>query len=552
MKYGKWLMIMIFTVAADATACVKVSSLFSSDMVLQQNSIIDLFGEADTGERINIVLSWSDSQRVVIAGKTGYWETKIRTPSAGGPHTISFFANDTVILDNILTGEVWFASGQSNMEMALGDIPGSLEENEETFSGEVRFFNVPIQTSEVKQTYPPPGGRWKVCSPETSAEMSAIAFYFARRLHADLKVPVGIIIAAWGGTPAESWMAEDVLKSDSLFKPVYARWAKWRSSLSDDSTLYLTAMRKRESDSISGIKSPVPEIPQSIYMMRRLHRQPSVLYNGMVNPFLRITIKGVIWYQGTSNKEWHTEYEHLFMTLITSWRKAWKSDYLPFYYVQIAPFDYQVPEQAEGIREGQRRAMRLPGTGMVVTMDTGDSTNIHPADKKTPGERLARWALANTYGQYGLAFSGPLLKEYVTEKNTVRLSFLHSSGGLASSDGMPLRNFYLEDISGRFFPAEVCIDGETLLLSSPFVTHPVSVRYAGGNVYNVNFINKDSLPASPFRTHIDDTICTPRYFDASGGDDRNDGLSPLTAWRNIDTINTLKWSAGAEILLKCN
>ncbi|MBE0666869.1 MAG: hypothetical protein IH593_04260, partial [Bacteroidales bacterium] len=287
-------------------------------------------------------------------------------------------------------------------------------------------------------------------------------------------------------------------------------------------------------------------------MMRRLHRQPSVLYNGMVNPFLRITIKGVIWYQGTSNKEWHTEYEHLFMTLITSWRKAWKSDYLPFYYVQIAPFDYQVPEQAEGIREDQRRAMRLPGTGMVVTMDTGDSTNIHPADKKTPGERLARWALANTYGQYGLAFSGPLLKEYVTEKNTVRLSFLHSSGGLASSDGMPLRNFYLEDISGRFFPAEVCIDGETLLLSSPFVTHPVSVRYAGGNVYNVNFINKDSLPASPFRTHIDDTICTPRYFDASGGDDRNDGLSPLTAWRNIDTINTLKWSAGAEILLKCN
>ncbi|TFH49283.1 MAG: hypothetical protein E4G92_02125 [Bacteroidia bacterium] len=240
------------------------------------------------------------------------------------------------------------------------------------------------------------------------------------------------------------------------------------------------------------------------------------------------------------------------MTLITSWRKAWKSDYMPFYYVQIAPFNYQVPEQGEGIREGQRRAMRLPETGMVVTMDAGDSDNIHPAEKKTPGERLAKWALANTYGQNGMAFSGPLLKEHVIEGNKVRLSFHHASGGLASSDGLPLRHFYLEDISGSFFPAEAYIDGETLLLSSPSVSQPVSVRYAYGNVFDANFINKDTLPASPFRTHNDETITSPRYFDATGGDDRNDGLSPFTAWRNIDTINSLRWSAGAEILLKCN
>ena len=545
------LLILLIIMAPSISAEVRPSSCFSSDMVIQQNSIFTLFGEAEAGEKIVISFSWSDVKEELSAGKDGLWEIEVMAPPAGGPFTMSFCAGDTVVFDNILSGEVWFAAGQSNMEMLLKELDDLPGETDLPGNNEIRFFSVPRQISFSPQQNPPRGGKWQVVTPQTAGQVSAVAYYFAEKLNEALNVPVGIIISAWGGTPAEAWIREEVLKSDALFNPVYERWAAWKSSAEADSVSYLKDLEIWNTDSINGIKRSRPEIPQSIYMTSRPHRQPSVLFNGMVRPFVRIPVKGVIWYQGTSNKEWHYEYEHLFRTLILSWRKEWRSDRLPLYFVQIAPYGYQFAEQGAGIREAQRRAMSMPFTGMVVTMDCGDRHNIHPTDKKTPGERLALWALSETYGRQAGPFSGPLYRSHSFEGDRVRLFFDYSGSGLASSDGEPLRHFSLGDANGMYYPAEAVIDGMTILLSSPSVAHPRSVKYACGNIFDANFINMEGLPASPFCTATDSIISSPRYFDASAGDDRNDGRSPFTAWKNIDTISSLKWGPGAEIKFKC-
>ncbi|TFH39334.1 MAG: sialate O-acetylesterase [Bacteroidia bacterium] len=484
---------------AELYGGVRPSPIFSSNMVLQQNSNIALRGTADAGEDISVLTSWDNRLKGVRARPDGKWEVNIITPPAGGPYLISFFGNDTIILQDILIGEVWFASGQSNMEMTLLKTKNALEDISSANLSGIRFFNVKRSIDEKPRNEPAVGNGWEICNPETAADLSAIAYFFARKLYSELNVPIGIISSSWGGTPAEAWMNSITLKSDTLFNPIFERWEKWESDVQSDSLLYLTLLGKWEGDSISGLIYSKPESPQSIYMMTRPHRKPSVLFNGMVSPFLKYSIRGVIWFQGTSNKEWYNEYEHLFRTLISSWRNDFNQN-VPFYYIQNAPYNYQYPVQADGIREAQLKALDIPGTGMVVTMDCGEKDNLHPGNKKTPGERLALWALANTYDVKGISYSGPLYRDFEIEKSGIRIIFDYAINGLASSDGKELRNFCIADESRLFYPAFAKIEGSSIVVSSPNVDKPVAVRYAFGNVFDANFVNTEGLPASPFRT----------------------------------------------------
>lgn len=444
-------------------AQTKLPAFFSNGMVLQQQQAVAIWGTDQPNTRITVTAGWG-TKATATADARGYWKLKLQTVAAGGPYTLQVKGTTVVNFNNILLGEVWFCSGQSNMEMPVKGysnqpVIGSNETILHSANTAIRFFNTQRSVSitplrDVK-------GEWKAADPSTTGNFSATAYYFAKKLQAVLGVPVGIIQSAWGASTIESWM--------------------------DAQTLSAFANK------------PIPQkLPDSIP-----NRTPTILYNSMLHPYIGYSIKGVLWYQGEANRENAAEYRALCTAMINAWRAQWQQGDFPFYFAQIAPFE-PGKVNAAFLREAQLQTMlSVKNTGMAVTMDIGERTVIHPAQKEQVGNRLAYWALANDYAVKGIAFSGPVLKEMKkTANGKLMLLFDYCEQGLTSF-GKPLSDFEVAGEDRVFHAAEAMIQKDkngVLLVWSDAVKDPVSVRYAFKNWAEGSLFNTQGLPASSFRT----------------------------------------------------
>lgn len=441
-------------------AKIWLPSILSDNMVLQQQSEVIIWGwTTNPNEKITITPSWS-AHAIEIQAYQGKWSGKLVTPKAGGTYTITVKGHEEVILKNVLIGEVWLGSGQSNMEWTpLQGLDNAETEIKNANFPEIRFFQVFNHTALTPQENTK--GKWMVCTPETMKNFSSIAYLFGRKLHTELSVPVGLISSNWGGTPIETWIADDVLNSNEMLKE---------------------AAKKI---------TPKPWWPNDT----------GLTYNAMIYPLLNFNIAGVIWYQGESNRENAFSYYTSFPLLINSWRKAFDKDF-PFYFVQIAPYKYESVKglSAAIIRDAQLKTMlTVPNTGMVVTNDIGNLENIHPTNKQDVAFRLALWALTKHYGKKDLVYSGPIYKSMEIQKRKIILNFDYADNGLIKK-GKELKEFYIAGEDQKFYQAKAKIVKNTVVVSSKNIRKPVAVRFAFANGALPNLFNKEGLPASAFRT----------------------------------------------------
>ena len=462
-----------------APTSLALAPLFSNHMVLQQKTDAPIWGTAAPGTPVLVKVSWSDKASEATANKDGNWRTTIKTPVAGGPFEIKVQSGEeTKVLKDVLCGEVWICSGQSNMQWKLRGfgVDHFKEDVQKAKHPKIRL----CQVTQVMSLEPQDdvGARWSVCTPASALNFSAVAYFFGSRLHAELDVPIGLISTNWGGSSAEAWTPKQTLQRDF-------------PEFNSDFDSYPT-VAKSHGTKFSRSKKP----PKGFN-----HRKPSVLYNHMIHPLIPFSISGVIWYQGESNVERPEQYGSLFPEMIKSWRNEWNQGDFPFYFVQIAPFEYrrnQLPVAL--LREAQTKALELPNTGMVVTMDIGNPTNIHPKQKKPVGQRLALQALKKTYGKRNLICDGPAFSSHKVEKNSIRLEFTDVGDGLASRDDKPLSHFTIAGADRVFHPATAKIDGQAIIVSSEKVDKPQAVRFGWGNADEPNLINSEGLPGSSFRT----------------------------------------------------
>lgn len=491
------------------TADVRLPAVISDNMVLQQKTKARIWGWADPGEKITVKASWKWFAASTEAGDDGTWQVKIDTPKAGGPHTIAIKANNTISLENIMAGEVWVCSGQSNMEMPLrkrdvwaGGVLNYPQEIATANYPNIRLFTVAKTVSDEPQT--DCKGSWSQCSPETVADFSATAYFFGRYLHKELNIPIGLIHASWGGTPAESWTKRQVLEADPDLVPIVQRFEQYIIDYPKIKQKYDRLIIQWE-EAVEKAKSEGKKPPQKPQPPKDPNHPnwPSKLYNTMIAPLTPFTIRGSIWYQGESNHLRAYQYRKLFPAMIKNWRADWGQDDFPFYYVQIAPWPYfdREPAAAE-LRYAQFLTLSVPNTGMVVTTDlVDDIKNIHPKNKQDVGKRLALWAMAKTYGRKDVVCSGPLYKSMKIEGDNIRLFFDYTGGGLVAKGGK-LTHFTISSIDDIFLEAKAVIDGDTVVVTCvyDYILPPAAVHFGWSNRAMPNFFNKEGLPASPFKT----------------------------------------------------
>jgi len=456
MKKLQLLIILLLMVHQSGWSNISLPEIFSDNMVLQQNTDVTFRGWAKAGETVSLKADWMDKEITLKVGSDGNWKLLVKTPQAGGPYNIEIQGYNHLTIKNILVGEVWLCSGQSNMEWtASSGINNADEEIKNANNPQIRLFNVFHATSIYPQDHFT--GEWTECTPETMRNFSAIAYFFAKKLSKEMGVPVGLINSSWGGTPAESWMPEDVIQKDNYLKEAVAR------------------------------QKPVTWGPV----------EPGRIYNSMISPLVPFRIAGVLWYQGESNTINAYAYKEILSGLIRSWRNIWGYEF-PFYYAQIAPYAYGTPFEGVLVRDAQRRALKLPNTGMVILSDIGDTANIHPKNKQDVGLRFANLALNRHYKKILTEDSGPLFKEMTIEKNKAIVSFDHSEGLHAVGDKLLL--FEISGDDKVFYPAQAKIKGQQVIIQSKMVKTPVAVRFAWSNTATPNLFNAVNLPASSFTT----------------------------------------------------
>ena len=501
---------LLFTFTS-ARAELRLHGLFTDNMVLQQDEPVYIFGFADDDDTVTVQFR---DQRIKPRVKDGKWTARLRSLKAGGPDklTVTAYRNyrkgrpmpppETNEISNVMVGEVWIASGQSNMEwpMRLSHDP----ENEipKTANSDIRLYTVP----KVKASQPTNNvnGSWQVCDPTTTSNFSAVAYYFARDIQKALNVPVGIIHTSWGGSPAEVWMSEKVLNTKD-YSDVFAYYK-------EGETRYQAALAKFEKDEAAAKKADKEFKAQR---PRPPSWKPTELYNGMIAPLIPFNIKGAIWYQGESNAGRAWEYRRLFQDLIKNWRADWDQGNFPFLLVQLAPFK-QIKTGVDDsdwaeLREAQGLAVKeLPKVGMAVITDVGDQKDIHPKQKEPVGARLALAARAIAYGEK-IVYSGPIYKGMDIRGNKITLSFDHVGSGLEARDG-ELKGFQICGAGGerRWQWGKATIQGDKIVVTHFEIAEPVAVRYGWADHPVVNLWNKDGLPASPFRTDHYPLITQPK------------------------------------------
>ena len=478
-----------------ASAEVRLPKILSSHMVLQRERPIHFWGWADPGEKITVSLEEQTAD--VSADKLGKWSLYLPARAAGGPFSVSVKGSNEVKLDDVLIGDVWFASGQSNMEMPLKGFPGNatIKNSEAEIKAAAQPKMRLLRIHKKPSNFPLSDyeDTWTACTPETAADFSAVAYFFGRDLAGKENVPIGLIDSTWGGTPAEAWTSFQGLSSNASLMPVFSAWGQMMEAQTDMNLM--KAADKRADEAAEKAHQPKPKHG---WRPEPASWAPAALYNGMVAPAINFGIKGAIWYQGESNsgEERAPIYDKIFSTMITDWRQQWGIGKFPFLFVQLA--DFKAPPQAlwPTIREAQRRTLSLVNTGMAVTIDVGDPGNIHPADKQDVGARLALAARAIAYGEK-LEFSGPMFREAGTEGHNMQVWFDHAEGLAAKGGGAP-EGFEIAGEDRKYKPAKAELKGDSVVLSNPEVSEPEYVRYGWKDVPDVNLFNAAGLPASPF------------------------------------------------------
>ncbi len=631
------LIVPLLVLTASAHADIRLPAIIGEHMVLQQEARVPLWGWAEPGEPITVIPGWSDDTWTATADDSGRWRVAILTPTAGGPHKLRFVGQNTITLRDVLIGEVWLCSGQSNMEWSFQSGVNNAEAEVAAANyPQIRLFDVERTIGERPQD--DCNDQWQACAPETVASFSAVGYFHGRELHRALNVPIGLIDSTWGGTVAEAWTSERTVRRFEPFAAeldrlgnldrendaVSAWWRKlaeadaaagrdrWHAPDFDDTTwktiavpAHWTAPNLADFDGLVWLRTTVDvpadwenrdlvlelgpiddmdtvwfngvpvggteemghwnqprryELPGSavrtgtnVLTVRVLDTQhgggihgdpaglrlcsgeedagiplagawryqrgpalselppfprtqswyrnsPTALFNGMISPIAPFGIRGVVWYQGESNRRRPTQYAKLFPAMITDWRAYWGKADLPFYFVQIAPYAYRDTEDfAPALREAQRLTLNLPNTAMVVTLDVGDVNDIHPRDKLTVGRRLAACALANTYGRDDVPFSGPLYRTIERENGRLRVQFDHCDGGLIARG--PLSGFEIAGPDGKFVPANAKIEGESVIVWNDGVADARAVRYAWHETASATLFNGAGLPASSFSSN---------------------------------------------------
>ena len=482
--------------ASSTWAEVRLPALFGDHMVVQSGVPIHVWGWADPGEVVQV--DFLGQQASTTASETGRWETYLDPAGAGGPHTLEVRGGNRIIIEDIHVGEVWVASGQSNMVWPLRRSRNAEEEIASAEYPGIRYFKVELATSDSPQE--DVRGRWLAISPETAAEFSGVAYFFARHLHGKLGVPFGIIQSAWGGTPAEAWTSLPTLSSD----PSLAAMVEEFEAEAEAARAPYQAAVKDWEERVTKAKSEGRDPPRNLPVPRALRPQhrPGALFNAMVAPLTPYPVRGTIWYQGENNgnRGQGLLYRRLFRSMIENWRDEWGLGAFPFLFVQLANYG-RVPPQSNWaeLREAQALALGLTRTGMAVTIDIGNPTDIHPRNKQDVGLRLALAARAIAYGERALEYSGPLFRQATKEAGAIRLWFDHASDGLEARGGA-LEGFEVAGADGNFVQAEARIAGSTVVVSSPSVGMPTQARYAWAAEPKGNLFNAAGLPASPFRT----------------------------------------------------
>ena len=447
----------LFFFTNSAFAQLRLPSIISSGMVLQQNDTVTLWGWGNPGEKVVISTSWNYRSDSINVNNRANWKIKVKTPAAGGPYSVIIKGSNTFVLTDVLIGEVWVCSGQSNMEWGytngLKDIKDELPNSS---NKNIRFFNIPKTTANHQQD--DVKGEWKVCDSNTLKTFSAVGYFFGKKLNKELNTPIGLINSSWGGTPAEVWTPENVFR--------------------DDDELRLSSSR--------------------LQSFRWWPKHEGLCYNAMIDPITKYNIAGVIWYQGETNTGNNNTYYKLFTTMIRSWRDVWKKEF-PFYYVQIAPYKYSFNNVGALIQEAQTSAMSYPKTGMVVITDLVDSvTDIHPSNKHDVGFRLANWALAETYNQKKIIYKSPMFNNKMISNNTIILNFENAQKGLVATG--EINGFFISGEAEKWYPAKAKIEKDKIIVWNDQVMAPVHVRFGFGNIIIGNVFSKEGLPLCPFRT----------------------------------------------------
>jgi hypothetical protein len=483
-------------------AQTKLPSILSDNMCLQQSAEVKIWGWDNPGQSVTVKPSWTKAVKTET-NEDGKWLVKIGTPKAGKTGSIKVTGSSQQTINNIIFGEVWLCSGQSNMERALGfrigqkPIVGFYEEAKNANYPNIRMFNVPKIPSETPVE--DIKGEWVECTPENALKFSAIGFFYGKELHEKLNTPVGLIQSAWGGTPVEPWTPEENYEKTDLEKI-----QKLEQSFKMDSAYYAQALQYFK----EGIIKEYPTKPASVAYHMAVHKKKAVLYNGMISPLTNYCIKGAIWYQGESNVPNWKEYKTLFPNMITGWREKWNIGDFPFYFVQIAPRAYDDKYGQPQIVEAQCEALKLKNTGVAATQDIGAVYDIHPPQKKEVGRRLSLVALNQCYGKTDVVYSGPVLSSYKTEDEKLVLEF-ETPGSELYSSGVAIGgiwSFYIAGEDKIFYPAKVQQEGNKISLNSEQVKNPVEVRYNWANNANATIFNTQGLPALPFRTDDWDVV----------------------------------------------
>jgi sialate O-acetylesterase len=452
-------------------AQVKLAPIFTDNMILQRNTQASLWGWSSSGKAVIVTTSWNNKKYTAKADASGKWKVQVQTPQAGGPYTVNFNDGKPLTIQNVLIGEVWICSGQSNMEMPVKGFRGQPVDGSNDLilhsrNKNIRLYTVPRAGSTTPMDTSKQSA-WKEADLEAVANFSATAYHFGKMLHELLNVPIGLVNVSYGGSVAEAWMNTNSLK-----------------------------------------EFPEISIPGKNDTIRQPNKMPTILYNGMLHPITGYSMKGVIWYQGESNYERADQYEQLFPALVKLWRSLWQQGEFPFYFAQIAPYAYaQLPPYRVGgkfnsafIRDAQRKsADKIPNSGMAVLIDAGEEKSIHPANKKLAGERLAVLALAKTYGLKGFGYESPSYDSLVVTGNIAEVKFKNATNWLTSY-GKELKLFEVAGKDKVFYPATAVIQRSSVLVSSPQVKEPVAVRYAFRDFVTGELYSTEGLPVSSFRT----------------------------------------------------
>lgn len=498
-RVGELFAVFAFT-AICAGAEIRLPHMLSDHAVLQRERPIHIWGWSDPGETVNV--AFHEQILRLVTNNLGQFSGWLSPEKAGGPYSLTVtgaLPKTAVTITDLLVGDVWFASGQSNMEMPLKGFGGqtvvkdSAHEIAASAHADIHLLRFEHRASDFP--WNDISAVWSRCEPTTASDFSAVAYFFGRELAGKEHVPIGLIDSTWGGTPIDSWMSLDSISSDSAFMPVFSARARFAANQAE---LQRTLNSERRADAVARTHNqPAPQHP---WHPDERSWTPSLLYNGMVAPATSYTVRGFLWYQGEtdSSHERAPMYTKLLPALIGGWRSKWNEGDLPFLYVQISSFDSPL-EVWGAVRDAQRQALSVANTAMAVSLDVGEAKNVHPPDKQTVGHRLALGARKLSYGE-ALEWSGPVYRQATSDGEAVRLWFDHAEGGLRAKG--PALGFELAGEDNRFMQAKASVDGNTVLVEAEGVPHPRSVRYAWSNVTDANLYNAEGLPTSTFTATV--------------------------------------------------